>query len=84
LKASAFYHPGTQLENKEQSAILFKAIDQLPEKQKSAFILHKIEGLSYNEIADILNTSLSSVESLLFRAKQNLQQSLSEYYKNNY
>ncbi len=78
-----FYHPGVQLENKERSAILFKAIDQLPEKQKIAFVLAKIENLSYEEITDVMKISLPSVESLMFRAKQNLQKLLSKYYEEN-
>jgi RNA polymerase sigma-70 factor (ECF subfamily) len=78
-----FYHPEVQLENKERSAILFKAIDQLAEKQKTAYVLHKIEGLSYVEVADIMKTSVPSVESLLFRAKQNLKKILSDYYSKN-
>ncbi|MCX6273916.1 MAG: RNA polymerase sigma factor [Bacteroidetes bacterium] len=68
-----FLHPGVQMENKERAAILFAAIGKLPEKQKTAFILHKTEDLSYTEVAEIMNVSVSSVESLLFRAKQNLQ-----------
>lgn len=78
-----FDHPGVKLENKERSKILFKAIDTLPENQKSAFVLHKIEDLSYREIAEILATSLSSVESLIFRAKKNLRKTLLEYYEKN-
>lgn len=80
---SDFIHPGIQLENQERSKIVFKAIDLLPENQKTAFILHKIEQVSYNEIAEIMDTSLSSVESLLFRAKQNLKKHLAHYYEEN-
>jgi RNA polymerase sigma factor (sigma-70 family) len=82
-EAIHFYHPGVQLENKERSAILFAAIDKLPENQKSAFLLSKIEQLSYAEISEIMQTSVSSVESLLFRAKQNLRKILADYYKEN-
>lgn len=78
-----FYHPGIQLENKERSAILFAAIDKLADSQKTAFILHKVEGLSYAEVAEVMKTSVPSIESLLFRAKQNLQKILGEYYKKN-
>ena len=78
-----FYHPGIQLENKERAAVLFKAIDKLPENQKTAFILHKIEDMSYAEIAEVMRVSLSSVESLQFRAKQNLQKLLGNYYEKN-
>lgn len=76
-----FYHPGIQLEQKENSAILFKAIHALPENQKTAFILSKVEGLSYNEISEVMKMSVSSIESLLFRAKQNLQKELAGFYK---
>lgn len=78
-----FYHPGVQLENKERAAILFSAINKLPENQKTAFILSKLEDLSYLEISELMNLSLSSIESLLFRAKQNLQKILENYYNKN-
>jgi RNA polymerase sigma-70 factor (ECF subfamily) len=61
--------------------IVQKAIDSLPEKQRAAFVLHKYEGLSYQEIAEILHRSLSSVESLIHRAKLNLQKKLLHYLK---
>jgi RNA polymerase sigma factor (sigma-70 family) len=80
---SDFIHPGIQLENQERSKVLFKAIDLLPEQQRTAFILHKIEQVSYNEIAEIMELSLSAVESLLFRGKQNLKKHLAIYYEEN-
>jgi RNA polymerase sigma-70 factor (ECF subfamily) len=80
---SDFMHPGIQLVNQERSKILFKAIDLLPEQQKTAYVLHKIEQVSYNEIALIMQVTLSSVESLLFRAKQNLKKHLTIYYEEN-
>ena len=63
-------------ENNERRQILEKAINSLPENQKTAFILSKYEELSYKEITEIMNISLPSVESLLLRAKQNLQKKL--------
>ena len=69
-------HPGIILENKEKSEVLFFAINQLPEVQKVVFTLHKIDGKSYQEISDITEKSISSVESLMFRAKKNLQKLL--------
>ena len=83
LEIPNFFHPGIQLENKERAAILFAAINKLPENQKTAFILHKIEGLSYAEVADVMHATVSSVESLLFRAKQSLQKLLGDYYEKN-
>ncbi len=77
-----FQHPGISLENKEKAATLFRAINKLPDNQKTAFTLHKLEGLSYQEIAEIMESTVSSVESLMHRAKGNLKNILTEYYKN--
>ncbi|MGB1314196.1 MAG: RNA polymerase sigma factor [Bizionia paragorgiae] len=75
-------HPGLLLENKELNTTLFKAINSLPESQSVVFTLHKIDNKSYQEIAEITQRSLSSVESVMFRAKKNLQNLLKNYYKN--
>lgn len=75
-----FNHPGVALDRKEQAALLFRMIDQLPENQKIAFNLHKTEELSYQEIADVMQVSVSAVESLLFRARQNLRKLLEKHY----
>jgi RNA polymerase sigma-70 factor (ECF subfamily) len=79
-----FHHPGVKLDNKERSAVLFKAIAKLPENQKAAFTLHKLEGLSYREISEVLNTTVSAVESLMSRANANLRKNLEEYYNKHY
>jgi RNA polymerase sigma factor (sigma-70 family) len=75
-EAPDFVHPGILLENKELSESLYQAINKLPEKQKTAFVLRQLEDLSYVEIAEVMQTTTPSVESLLFRAKQNLQKFL--------
>jgi RNA polymerase sigma-70 factor (family 1) len=75
-----FEHPGVSLENKERANILIHAIDQLPENQRTAFILSKMEGLSYDEIGKVMDKSHSSVESLLHRAKEQLRKLLTNYY----
>jgi RNA polymerase sigma-70 factor (ECF subfamily) len=80
LELPDFHHPGVTLDNREKSAILFKAIKQLPENQQTAFILNKVEGLSYQEVAEVMKTSLSAVESLLHRAKTNLKDLLKNFY----
>ncbi|MFN8288991.1 MAG: RNA polymerase sigma factor [Chitinophagaceae bacterium] len=71
-----FNHPGSALDRKENVAKLFSVIARLPENQKAAFILHKLEGLSYQEVSEVLKTSLPAVESLMHRAKQNLRKML--------
>jgi RNA polymerase sigma factor (sigma-70 family) len=78
-----FYHPGVSLERKEMAARLFEALRQLPDTQRSAFTLSKLENLSYSEIAEVMKVSVSSVESLLFRAKQKLHKILEKYYEEN-
>ncbi len=76
-------HPGIEAENKERAQILMNAIEKLKEKQRVAFVLHKIEMLSQKEIAAIIETSVSGVESLLQRAKENLRKMLNHYYHEN-
>jgi RNA polymerase sigma factor (sigma-70 family) len=76
-----FQHPGVALDRKEQAALLFRTIEQLPDNQKVAFTLHKTEGLSYQEIADVMELSVSAVESLLFRARQNLRKLLEKHFQ---
>lgn len=79
-----FNHPGVVLDNKEKAAALFKALKKLPESQRIAFTLHKIEGLPYQEIAEIMQTSLYAVESLMVRAKAGLKKLLEKYYQSQF
>lgn len=59
-----------------RAKMLHKAIEALPTNQKTAFTLHKFNHLPYAEIAEIMEVSLSAVESLIHRAKKNLQAQL--------
>lgn len=68
--------PDQQIEILEKEQIVQKAIHSLPERQKTALILHRYENLSYEEIATVMEISLSAVESLLHRAKDNLTKKL--------
>ena len=83
IHAVEFDHPGVQMEKKERANELFNALKQIPDKQRIAFTLHKLEGQSYQEIAEIMNTSLYAVESLMSRAKTNLKTVLKNYYEIN-
>ena len=83
VHAVEFEHPGVQMEKKERANELFNALKQLPDKQRMAFTLHKLEGQSYQDIAEIMNTTLYAVESLMSRAKTNLRKELKKYYENN-
>ena len=75
--------PEEAIISKEKKAMVKKTINSLPENQRIAFILSKYQDLSYKEIAEVMDLSLSSVESLLFRAKANLQKKLSAEFKKN-
>lgn len=81
--ASSEYNADENMINSEINMAVNKALDSLPDNQRTAFILSKYEDLAYSEIADVMNVSIPSVESLLFRAKQNLQKKLFIFYKKN-
>ncbi len=65
-------NPHQILEKKERETIVNQSIRLLPQNQRMALILSRFEGYSYAEIAELMNVSVSSIESLLFRAKQNM------------
>lgn len=73
------HRPDIGLEQKESELIIQKCINSLPKQQRIAIILSRYEGLSYQEIAVVMHCSVSSVESRLFRAKQNLYNKLRPY-----
>ncbi len=75
-----FEHPGVLMENKENAARLYKAMEVLPASQKTAFILSFIEDLPRQEVADVMGVSLKAVESLLQRAKKNMRSELEKLY----
>jgi RNA polymerase sigma-70 factor (ECF subfamily) len=74
-------NPLRDLEQAERARILINALAELPESQRVAFTLSQYEGLSYEEIGDIMATTLAAVESLLHRARQNLRKRLYDYYR---
>lgn len=76
-----FMHPGVVSEKKEAAAQLFKALDSLPEQQKIAFVLTRLEGLGHKEVAEVMQTTVPAIESLLQRAKSNLRKTLTTFYR---
>lgn len=77
-------NPADTLADKERLEILQEALGELPDNQKTAFLLSRQDGFSNKEIADILDTTISAVESLIHRAKKNLQSKLKHYYQQHY
>jgi RNA polymerase sigma-70 factor, ECF subfamily len=66
---------------KERSHQITKALQSLPENQRMALVLKRYDDLSYVEISQIIDCSVSAVESLLVRAKRTLQEKLKDYEK---
>jgi RNA polymerase sigma factor (sigma-70 family) len=64
----------------EKMSLVRMAISKLSEKQRSALILREYNQLEYQEIADILGQPVSSIKSLLFRARSSVKMQLHEYY----
>ncbi|HNQ20380.1 MAG TPA: RNA polymerase sigma factor, partial [Bacteroidales bacterium] len=67
------------LNSKERNILIKKAIDNLPINQKLVLQLFYYEGFHYQEVSEILNISVSAVESLLFRARKNLKKYLANF-----
>lgn len=71
-------------EQNDHAMALQKALSKLPINQRTAFVLKNYDDLSYKEIEEVMGLSLSSVESLIHRARLNLQKSLQDYYQENF
>jgi len=69
-------HPALQLESKEETDRIWKAINQLSERQKEALLLVKFDSFAVKEAAEIMEITPKAVESLLSRAKANLRKYL--------
>ena len=67
---------GDKAEDHERDRMLAAAIEKLPVRQRGAIVLTYGEGMSNSQVAEILDTSVSAVETLLVRGKQNLRRAL--------
>lgn len=68
-----------EYERERTARAVREAVGALPTRQRMALVLSKFEGRSYKEIAEVIGVSVPSVESLIFRAKQNLKRALGPY-----
>ena len=73
------YEPHRLLENVEMAEQIQHALAQLPEKLRATLILHDVEGMPYEEIAQVVGCPLGTVKSRLFNARMQLRQKLSGY-----
>ena len=69
---------GAKAESDERERMLATAVEKLPARQRSAIVLTYGEGMSNAQVAEVLDTSVSAVETLLVRAKQNLRRALGD------
>jgi RNA polymerase sigma-70 factor (ECF subfamily) len=70
--------PGRQVEFRDLQSRLEKAVAQLPEKQRAVFVLRHYEEMSYEEIAQVLKTSVGGLKANYFHALKKVQQYLKD------
>lgn len=75
--------PASGIESRQRAQLLHWAVDSLPDNQRTAFVLNKYEELSYQQVAEVMELSVAAVESLLHRARKNLQKKLYACYRKN-
>lgn len=68
--------PESPLEVQETQAAVRRALDELPEEFRTALVLKELEGLKYEEIAELQNCPIGTVRSRIFRAREELRQRL--------
>ena len=73
--------PDKQLQEKEKMKEVMQALNTLPDSQRVAFTLSKIDGYTNPEIAEIMNTTTIAVESLVYRAKKKVSEELESILK---
>jgi RNA polymerase sigma-70 factor (ECF subfamily) len=70
--------PAEAVLRSERSEALHRAVDQLPPRQRMALVLKHFEGLSYEDIAEVMDCSPSAVDALLSRARNALREALQD------
>lgn len=71
----------TEMDERELRDAVDAAIAALPEAQRMAIILRRFEGMPYEEIAEVLKTTVPAVKSLLFRAREDLREKLKPFLR---
>jgi RNA polymerase sigma-70 factor (ECF subfamily) len=64
---------------RERLAAIRRHVENLPERQRMAVLMHKYQNMDYRQIADVLKLSESATKSLLFRAYETLRERLKEF-----
>ncbi len=74
-------NPGKTVLRRELIAAIQAALDELPEYHRAVIVLREVEGLSYEEMAEVLEVPKGTIMSRLFHARRKMQSTLSEYLK---
>ena len=77
-KKSEENHTDSYIENKEKIGRLYKAMDSLPERQRIAITLIRIQGMTYEETSQVMQLGVKAIESLVSRGKENLEKKLKQ------
>lgn len=73
------YQPTRNMDHQERSRVIMVALEALGERQRTAILLSKFEGMSYQEIGETMGLTVQAVKSLLMRARVNLKNLLEPY-----
>jgi RNA polymerase sigma-70 factor (ECF subfamily) len=68
--------PESHLATEQLQKVIFHAIDNLPEELKTAVTLREFEGMSYEEIAEVMECPVGTVRSRIFRARETIEKSI--------
>ena len=71
--------PGVLYQEKEFEMMFREKLKGLPDETRAVFVLKEVEGLSYDEIARVLNIKRGTVSSRLFYARQSMKEALQKY-----
>lgn len=71
--------PARRAEDRERLDVALAALATLTAEQRACLVLREVEGLSYEELAEVLDISVASVKGRLFRARQDLSEALARY-----
>jgi RNA polymerase sigma-70 factor (ECF subfamily) len=77
-----FTSPDKIIQSNEIEHVLYNAIDHLPKELKAAITLHEVEGLSYEEIADVMSCPIGTVRSRIYRARAAIERKVKPILRN--
>ena len=77
------YSPEDLLQATQLKKVITETIDQLGEDTRTALTLRELDGLSYEQIADVVNCPVGTVRSRIFRGREVIDEAISQYKQDN-